>query len=128
MSCIHYFFFLLHSLALGSTCCGDSPCGFGMNLVRLHKHLNSSSNSITSSISSVSSTSSESAAGGGDLEADADSLACRQSGLSSNSQFQKDGLKMVRHTWLCFWACFFALLFFFYSFFVSFFFLLESYN
>ncbi|XP_020091432.1 mediator of RNA polymerase II transcription subunit 13 isoform X2 [Ananas comosus] len=87
--------FFEHCLALGSTCCGDSPCGFGMNLVRLHKHLNSSSNSITSSISSVSSTSSESAAGGGDLEADADSLACRQSGLSSNSQFQKDGLKMV---------------------------------
>ncbi|CAK9169919.1 unnamed protein product, partial [Ilex paraguariensis] len=56
----------------------------------------SSSNSNSSSISTIGSTSSDSdykTSGGGDLEADADSLTCRQSGLSSTDQCRNDGLK-----------------------------------
>jgi hypothetical protein len=34
----------------------------------------------------------------GELEADADSLSCRQSGLSSNDQMENDGLKLVLHS------------------------------
>lgn len=64
-----------------------------------HGYHNSSSNSNSSSISSIS-TSSDSdykmnTGGTGDLEADADSLTCRQSGLSSADQFHNGGLKMV---------------------------------
>ncbi|XP_020677957.1 mediator of RNA polymerase II transcription subunit 13 isoform X1 [Dendrobium catenatum] len=63
------------------------------------KHNSSSNNSSCSSTSSTGSTSSGSdhAAGivTGDLEADADSLTSRQSGLSSNDQFDNDGKKMV---------------------------------
>lgn len=87
--------------AFGNTCDSGPLDGLGVefNGTRLQKQYNSSSNSITSSISSVSSTSSESdyaiGAGAGDLEADADSLTCRQSGLSSNDQFENDGRKMV---------------------------------
>ncbi|OVA06369.1 Mediator complex [Macleaya cordata] len=59
----------------------------------------SSSDSNSSSISSISSTSSDSdyrmTSTVGDLEADADSLTCRQSGLSSNDQFENDGYKQV---------------------------------
>lgn len=59
----------------------------------------SSSNSNSSSISSVSSTSSDSdyhmTPEAGDLEADADSLTCRQSGLSSNNQLEIDDHKQV---------------------------------
>ncbi|KAM7523061.1 hypothetical protein LguiA_012963 [Lonicera macranthoides] len=63
-----------------------------------HGYHNSSSNSNSSSISSIS-TSSDSdykmnTGGTGDLEADADSLTCRQSGLSSADQFHNGGLKM----------------------------------
>ncbi|XP_058103090.1 mediator of RNA polymerase II transcription subunit 13 isoform X2 [Magnolia sinica] len=69
------------------------------NGLRPHRSYNSSSNSNSSSISSISSTSSDSdygmPAGGRDLEADADSLTCRQSGLSMNDQFENDGQKMV---------------------------------
>ncbi|KAF3953058.1 hypothetical protein CMV_021455 [Castanea mollissima] len=59
---------------------------------------NSSSNSNTSSIGSISSSSSDSdhkmTAGARELEADADSLTCRQSGLSSNDQSENDCTKM----------------------------------
>ncbi|XP_057963111.1 mediator of RNA polymerase II transcription subunit 13 [Malania oleifera] len=59
---------------------------------------NSSSNSNSSSISSITSSSSDSdckmTSGTGDLEADADSLTCRQSGLSSNDQLENDCLKL----------------------------------
>lgn len=62
---------------------------------------NSSSNSNTSSIGSISSSSSDSdhkmTAGARELEADADSLTCRQSGLSSNDQSENDCTKMVLH-------------------------------
>ncbi|XP_022860473.1 mediator of RNA polymerase II transcription subunit 13 isoform X3 [Olea europaea var. sylvestris] len=57
----------------------------------------SSSNSNSSSICSVSSSSTDSdnkVSGAGDLEADADSLMCRQSGLSSIDQSLNDGLKL----------------------------------
>ncbi|KAL0905396.1 hypothetical protein M5K25_023813 [Dendrobium thyrsiflorum] len=74
---------------------------FGIDLsgTGLKRKYNSSSNSSCSSTSSTGSTSSGSdhAAGivTGDLEADADSLTSRQSGLSSNDQFDNDGKKMV---------------------------------
>ncbi|XP_010534871.1 PREDICTED: mediator of RNA polymerase II transcription subunit 13-like [Tarenaya hassleriana] len=59
---------------------------------------NSSGSSNSSSISSTSSASSGSdgkmASRTGDLEADADSLSCRQSGLSSNDQLEYDRPKM----------------------------------
>lgn len=62
---------------------------------------NSSSNSNSSSISSISSSSSDSdhkmTAGASELEGDADSLACRQSGLSSNDQLENDCNKLVLH-------------------------------
>ncbi|XP_020581529.1 mediator of RNA polymerase II transcription subunit 13 [Phalaenopsis equestris] len=65
----------------------------------LKRKCNSTSNSSCSSTSSTGSTSSGSdvAAGivTGDLEADADSLNSRQSGLSSNDLFDNDGKKMV---------------------------------
>ncbi|MCL7047765.1 hypothetical protein MKW94_015268 [Papaver nudicaule] len=59
----------------------------------------SSSDSNSSSISSISSTSSDSdgkkTSAVGDLETDADSLACRQSGFSSVDQFENDDYKQV---------------------------------
>jgi mediator of RNA polymerase II transcription subunit 13 len=62
---------------------------------------NSSSNSNTSSIGSISSSSSDSdhkmSTGARELEADADSLTCRQSGLSSNDQLENDCTKSVLH-------------------------------
>lgn len=89
-----------HCLAFGSMHNGaihDSE----LNNMRLQRRYNSSSNSNSSSISSVSSTSSESdhampAAGGCDLEADADSLGSKRSALSSNDQLEIDGHKMVK--------------------------------
>lgn len=100
-----YYCFLVHpllpSLALGDAFISDPFNGLGVefNGMRLQKQYNSSSNSISSSISSISRTSSESehatAVGAGDLEADADSLTCRQSGLSSNDQFENDGPRKV---------------------------------
>ena len=67
------------------------------NLVHMQHGYNSSSNSNSSSISSISSGSSDSdyKMTTGELEADADSLSCRQSGLSSNDQMENDGLKLV---------------------------------
>ena len=66
----------------------------------LQHNLNSSSNSNSSSISSLSSSSSESEyktnATSGDLEADADSLTGRQSGLSSLDPMEISGPKQVR--------------------------------
>lgn len=60
---------------------------------------NSSSNSNSSSISTISSSSSDSdykmTTGVSELEADADSLNCRQSGLSSNNQLENDCPKLV---------------------------------
>lgn len=61
---------------------------------------NSSSNSNSSSISTISSSSSDSdhkmATGAGELEGDADSLTCRQSGLSSNHLLE-NGPILVLH-------------------------------
>ncbi|GMP28955.1 hypothetical protein CsSME_00004281 [Camellia sinensis var. sinensis] len=68
------------------------------NGIRSEHDYHSSNNSNSSSISSISSTSSDSdykmSTGTGELEADADSLTCRQSGLSSD-QLQIDGPKSV---------------------------------
>ncbi|KAF2310543.1 hypothetical protein GH714_014053 [Hevea brasiliensis] len=65
------------------------------NGIRIQRGYNSSSNSNSSSIGSISSSSSDSdrrmTTEAGDLEADADSLSCRQSGLSSNDQLENDG-------------------------------------
>lgn len=62
---------------------------------------NSSSNSNSSSISTISSSSSDSdhkiTTGASELEGDADSLACGQSGLSSNDQQENDSNKLVLH-------------------------------
>lgn len=51
-------------------------------------------------MTSSSSDSDYDACGGGDLEADADSLACRQSGLSSTDQSKSDNLKLVYNYYL----------------------------
>ncbi|XP_060186714.1 mediator of RNA polymerase II transcription subunit 13 isoform X2 [Lycium barbarum] len=67
------------------------------NVIRSNRRYNSSSNSNSSSVSSISTSSSDSdykTSGTGDLEADADSLMCRQSGLSSLDRSQNDNLKM----------------------------------
>ncbi|CAA6663353.1 unnamed protein product [Spirodela intermedia] len=65
----------------------------------VQQRYNSSSNSNGSSLSSISSTSSGSenvaAVGTRDLEADADSVACRQSGLSRNEHVDNNDRKMV---------------------------------
>lgn len=69
------------------------------NGIHAQRGYNSSSNSNNSSISSISGSSSDSDyqmnARTGDLEADADSLTCRQSGLSSNDQLENEGPKLV---------------------------------
>lgn len=68
------------------------------NVIRSNRRYNSSSNSNSSSVSSISTSSSDSdykTSGTGDLEADADSLMCRQSGLSSLDRSQNDNLKTV---------------------------------
>lgn len=69
------------------------------NGTRTQHSYNSSSNSNDSSISSITSSSSDSdvkmTTGAGDPEADADSLTCRQSGLSSNDQLENDCHKLV---------------------------------
>uniref|UniRef100_A0A2P2MLZ1 Mediator of RNA polymerase II transcription subunit 13 n=1 Tax=Rhizophora mucronata TaxID=61149 RepID=A0A2P2MLZ1_RHIMU len=74
----------------------DNMEGSWIDSNRIHLQYNSSSNSNSSSISSISSVSSDSdykMTRGGDLEADADSLLCRQSGLSSSDLLESDGLK-----------------------------------
>lgn len=69
--------------------------------IRTQRWYNSSSNSNSSSISSISSSSSDSdymmATGASELEADADSLTCRQSGLSFNDRLGNDISKSVSH-------------------------------
>ena len=69
--------------------------------ISLQRGLNSSSNSNNSSISSLSGSSSDSdcrtKATSGDLEADADSLIGRQSGLSSVGAMETTGVKQVSH-------------------------------
>lgn len=68
------------------------------NIMRSNRQYNSSSNSNSSSVSSISTSSSDSdykTSGAGDLEADADSLMCRPSGLSSVDQSRNDNLKTV---------------------------------
>ncbi|KAJ4977034.1 hypothetical protein NE237_002140 [Protea cynaroides] len=76
----------------------EGPWSESNGIRSLHSY-NSSSNSNSSSLSSLSSTSSESdyrtTMGTGDLEADADSLTCKQSDLSSIDQFHSDGQKLV---------------------------------
>lgn len=65
------------------------------NQIRGEHDFKSSSNSNSSSISSTSSDSDHKMASGvGELEADADSLTCRHSGLSSNDNFPSDGSKL----------------------------------
>ncbi|CAH9118823.1 unnamed protein product [Cuscuta epithymum] len=73
---------------------GDSRDGSWIKANENHTQHNyrSSSNSNNSSLSSISSSSSDSDYRTADLEADADSLFCRQSGLSSE-QSHKTGLK-----------------------------------
>lgn len=67
---------------------------FDINGMRTKQSYNSSSNSNNNSLSSISSSSGESVTtGAGELEADADSLSCRQSGLSSNDQLENDHSK-----------------------------------
>ncbi|XP_068635779.1 mediator of RNA polymerase II transcription subunit 13 isoform X2 [Aristolochia californica] len=86
-----------HSLVHGSKY-GNSG-NFESNATRRQHRYNSSSNSNSSSISSISSTSSDSDFGPtartGDLETDADSLASRQSGLSTNDQLENDGCNLA---------------------------------
>lgn len=65
---------------------------YDLKSIRSQLICHSSSNSNNSSISNITSSSSKSS-GSGDLEADADSLACRQSGLSSVAQSNNDTLK-----------------------------------
>lgn len=76
------------------------------NGIRTQRGYNSSSNSNSSSISSISSSSSDSddemATGASELEADADSLTCRQSGLSFNNQLGNDISKLVHHLFFSF--------------------------
>ncbi|GAB2273273.1 hypothetical protein Dimus_008073, partial [Dionaea muscipula] len=63
--------------------------------IRLKHGDNSSSNSNNSNISSINNSSGDSGkvkAATGDLEADADSLTCRQSGLSSADPMERNGL------------------------------------
>lgn len=88
-----------HCMAFGNSCNGAFLDEIEVNDIRLQRRYNSSSNSNSSSISSVSSTSSESDRAmtiGGDLEADADSLASKRSALSSNEQLENDGHRMVK--------------------------------
>lgn len=77
----------------------DSMEGWTEINKRTQHGYNSSSNSNSSSISSISSSSSDSdykmSTGVSELEADADSLNCRQSGLSSNDQLENDVPKLV---------------------------------
>ncbi|KAM0934563.1 putative mediator complex subunit Med13, mediator complex, subunit Med13, MID domain of medPIWI [Dioscorea sansibarensis] len=91
---------LEHCLAFGDDGSSDFTDCLGVEFsgMRMQRKNNSSSNSNSSSISSISSTSSESdndILGANDLEADADSLTCKQSGLASTDQFENDGHKMV---------------------------------
>ncbi|XP_006655580.1 mediator of RNA polymerase II transcription subunit 13 [Oryza brachyantha] len=84
------------SYFLNSSCLGSSRgLGVNSNFLRLRRQKNNNYTSTASSISSVSSTSNGSehavAAEGGDLSADADSMACHQSDLPSNIA----GSKMV---------------------------------
>ncbi|KAA8530327.1 hypothetical protein F0562_005036 [Nyssa sinensis] len=80
---------------------GEIDSGDGSSIepngIRSQHDYHSSNNSNSSSISSISSTSCDSdckmTARAGDLEADADSLTCRQSGLSSNDQLLNDSPK-----------------------------------
>lgn len=66
------------------------------NGIRVPHGYNSSSNSNSSSVSHISSSSSDKmTVESGDLEADADSMSCRQSGLSSSDQMGNDGVKLV---------------------------------
>lgn len=69
-----------------------------INGTRTQNSYDSSSNSNSSSISSLSASSSDSdykATGPSELEADADSLTCRQSMVSSGDQLESDGPKLV---------------------------------
>ena len=65
--------------------------------IRSQHGYDSSSNSNSSSIASISSSSNDSdcKTGASELEADADSLSCRQSGLSSNDQSAISSRKLV---------------------------------
>lgn len=69
-----------------------------INGTRTQNSYDSSSNSNSSSISSLSDSSSDSdfkTTGPSELEADADSLTCRQSTISSADQLENDGPKLV---------------------------------
>ena len=93
------------SFYFSSDCKADSKDGSRLesNSLRSQHGYHSSSSSNNSSISSISSSSSDSdyrTSGAGDLEADADSLTCRQSGLSSIDQ-SHDILKLVLSLHTC---------------------------
>ncbi|XP_038695837.1 mediator of RNA polymerase II transcription subunit 13-like isoform X1 [Tripterygium wilfordii] len=83
-------------------CAGNEESAHGSWIETSRVHMeccyNSSSNSNSSSVSSISSSSSDSAykmtTGSGDLEADADSLTCRKSGLCSSDQLENDSSKL----------------------------------
>ena len=71
-----------------------------INGTRTQNSYDSSSNSNSSSISSLSASSSDSdykTTRPSELEADADSLTCRQSMVSSADQLDSDGPKLVYH-------------------------------
>lgn len=91
---------ICYSFDFGSDGKAESKDGSSLEPSGTHSQhgYRSSSNSNSSSICSVSSSSTDSdnkVSGAGDLEADADSLMCRQSGLSSIDQSLNDGLKLV---------------------------------
>ncbi|CAI0421886.1 unnamed protein product [Linum tenue] len=90
--------FARSSLRSGGNIDSADSCWLDSGGTLTHHGYNSSSNSNNSSISSLSSSSSDSdynmAAEGGDLDADADSLSCRRSGLSSNDQLENDRQKL----------------------------------
>ncbi|XP_027336151.1 mediator of RNA polymerase II transcription subunit 13 isoform X2 [Abrus precatorius] len=82
-------------------CAGDADCSEDpwteSNGARTQNSYDSSSNSNSSSISSLSASSSDSDyknTGPSELEADADSLTCRQSMVSSGDQLESDGPKL----------------------------------
>ena len=97
--------FLISIVVCPGSCSADNVDfleGLSETYNRCSQHgYNSSSDSNSSSISSLSSSSSDSDykmnTGASELEADADSLTCRQAGLSSNNQLENDFPRLVFH-------------------------------
>ncbi|CAI9108175.1 OLC1v1007721C1 [Oldenlandia corymbosa var. corymbosa] len=100
VSCISYQLFINIPISCDFSGDGMTDAKYGsrldMNGFRSHHGYHSSSNSNNSSISSISGSSSDSdykTSGVADLDADADSLTCQHSGLSSIDQLHNDSLK-----------------------------------